>query len=74
MVRGEDANNLHLRAISDLVPLAGNWRAGFGYEFMERPDGYPGLAKAYGLNFAMQPHIMDFPDSTQHEWTERQLR
>jgi osmoprotectant transport system substrate-binding protein len=59
VVRGEDATQLHLRSISDLVPLAGKWRAGFGYEFMERPDGYPGLAKAYGLNFAMQPHIMD---------------
>ncbi|HEX3377344.1 MAG TPA: glycine betaine ABC transporter substrate-binding protein, partial [Candidatus Acidoferrales bacterium] len=36
-----------------------HWRAGFGYEFMERPDGYPGLAAAYGLHFAEQPRIMD---------------
>jgi osmoprotectant transport system substrate-binding protein len=59
VVRGEDASHLHLRTISDLLPLAGTWRAGFGYEFMERPDGYPGLAKAYGLHFASQPRIMD---------------
>jgi len=28
------------------------WRAGFGYEFMERPDGYKGMAATYGLRFA----------------------
>jgi len=59
VVRGEDAKTLHLRTISDLVPLAPHWRAGFGYEFMERSDGYPGLASAYGLKFAAAPSIMD---------------
>lgn len=59
VVRGEDAKSLHLRAISDLVPHAPHWRAGFGYEFMERSDGYHGLARAYGLNFAAAPSIMD---------------
>lgn len=59
VVRGDDAARLHLRAISDLVPIAPKWRAGFGYEFMERPDGYPGLVKAYGLSFGSQPRIMD---------------
>ena len=33
--------------------------AGFGYEFMERPDGYRGLAATYGLHFAEQPRMMD---------------
>ena len=28
---------------------------GFGYEFLERADGYPGLAKTYGLRFAAPP-------------------
>jgi glycine betaine/choline ABC-type transport system substrate-binding protein len=56
---GDDAARLHLRAISDLIPIAPKWRAGFGYEFMERPDGYPGLVKAYGLSFGSQPRIMD---------------
>jgi osmoprotectant transport system substrate-binding protein len=59
VVRGDDAARLHLRAISDLVSNAPKWRAGFGYEFMERPDGYPGLVKAYGLSFGSQPRIMD---------------
>ena len=41
-----------LRRISDLAPLAGRLRAGFGYEFAERPDGLPGLESVYGLRFA----------------------
>ncbi len=59
VVRSEDAQKLKLRTISDLVPHAPQWRAGFGYEFMERSDGYPGLARAYGLKFAAAPSIMD---------------
>jgi osmoprotectant transport system substrate-binding protein len=59
VVRGEDARRFNLRTVSDLVPLAPHWRAGFGYEFMERSDGYHGLANAYGLMFGSQPRIMD---------------
>ena len=59
VVRSEEAQKLKLRTISDLVPHAAQWRAGFGYEFMERSDGYPGLARAYGLKFAAAPSIMD---------------
>ena len=59
VVRGEDARQLHLRTISDLIPLTPKWRAGFGYEFMERSDGYRGLVKAYGLSFSSDPRIMD---------------
>jgi len=47
-----------LRTISDIVPRAKGWRAGFGYEFMERTDGYPGLARTYGLEFK-ETRIMD---------------
>jgi osmoprotectant transport system substrate-binding protein len=59
VVRSEDAQKLKLRTISDLAPHASRWRAGFGYEFMERSDGYPGLSRAYGLKFAAAPSIMD---------------
>jgi osmoprotectant transport system substrate-binding protein len=59
VVRGTDADKLHLHNISDIGPLAPKWRAGFGYEFMERPDGYPGLATAYGLHFSGEPRILD---------------
>jgi len=59
VVRGEDAEKLHLRKVSDIAQYASKWRAGFGYEFMERPDGYPGWVAAYGLHFAAAPRILD---------------
>jgi len=59
IVRGDDAARLHLRTISDLVANARQMRAGFGYEFMERPDGYRGLFQAYALRFGSEPRIMD---------------
>lgn len=58
-IRAEDAHRLHLATISDAVPYAPHWRAGFGYEFMERPDGYRGLAAAYHLHFEGTPRVMD---------------
>lgn len=59
VIRGEDARRLNLKTISDAVPYAPHWRAGFGYEFTERPDGYAGLASVYGLKFATPPRILD---------------
>ena len=59
VVRGEDAQKLKLSTISDLAPHARSWRAGFGYEFMERSDGYPGLLRTYGLKFGTEPSTMD---------------
>jgi osmoprotectant transport system substrate-binding protein len=59
VVRGDDAEKLHLRTISDVAPYAPKWRAGFGYEFMERPDGYRGWMAAYGLHFVGAPRILD---------------
>lgn len=59
VVRGDDARRLHLKTISDLARQAPQWRMGVGYEFLERPDGFAGLAKNYGLHFAEQPRVMD---------------
>jgi osmoprotectant transport system substrate-binding protein len=58
-IRGNDARRLGLKSLSQAAAFAPQWRAGFGYEFMERPDGYAGLAAAYGLHFAAPPRIMD---------------
>lgn len=58
-IRGGDARRLHLKTLSQAVPYAAQWRAGFGYEFMERADGYKGLVATYDLHFAGQPRIMD---------------
>jgi osmoprotectant transport system substrate-binding protein len=59
VVRGEDARRLHLTTLTSAAPYTRDWRAGFGYEFMERPDGYPGLARVYGLQFSAPPRILD---------------
>ena len=58
-IRGEDARRLGLKTISQAAAYTPKWRAGFGYEFMERPDGWKGLAATYGLRFAEEPRIMD---------------
>ncbi len=58
-VRGDDARRLHLQTLSEAAAYTPQWRAGFGYEFMERPDGYKGLAVTYGLRFAASPRIME---------------
>ena len=58
-IRGDDARTLHLKTISQAAAYAPRWRPGFGYEFMERPDGFKGLAATYGLRFAEAPRIMD---------------
>jgi glycine betaine/choline ABC-type transport system substrate-binding protein len=59
LIRGAEARKLKLKTISDAIPYASNWRAGFGQDFMSRADGYPGFSKAYGLKFAEQPREMD---------------
>lgn len=59
IVRKEDAARWNLRKISDLVGHEGQIRPGFGYEFIERQDGFPGLARAYGLAFPLRPVEMD---------------
>jgi len=58
-IRGEDARRLHIHSISEAAQYTPGWRAGFGYEFMERPDGFKGLVATYGLRFATAPRIMD---------------
>lgn len=50
-VRQSDAASRKLRTISDLIDISATLQAGFTAEFSERPDGYPGLRRAYGLQF-----------------------
>jgi osmoprotectant transport system permease protein len=59
LVRGRDARARVLRTIDDAARVAPAWQAGFGYEFLDRPDGYPGLAALYGLRFRAPPRAMD---------------
>jgi osmoprotectant transport system permease protein len=59
LVRQETARRLNLTTISQAAVHTPGWRAGFGYEFLNRPDGYKGLASSYGLRFASRPVSMD---------------
>ncbi|MBD1825219.1 ABC transporter substrate-binding protein [Cyanobacteria bacterium FACHB-DQ100] len=59
VIRGEDARKLKIQTLSQASAYAPKWRAGFGPEFLNREDGFPGLAKAYNLKFDSQPKVMD---------------
>ena len=59
LIRRAQGQQLGLRSISQAVLPARGWRAAFGYEFLNRGDGYPGLASRYGLRFAAPPTAMD---------------
>ena len=59
LVRQADAQRLDLQTISDAAAHSPEWHAGFGYEFLNRADGYAGLAQRYGLRFAAAPRSMD---------------
>lgn len=59
LVRGAEARRLKLKTVSDAIPHAVNWRAGFGQDFITRADGYPGFSRTYSLQFAERPREMD---------------
>ncbi|SEC25045.1 glycine betaine ABC transporter substrate-binding protein [Paenibacillus sp. GP183] len=50
-VTKETADKFQLKTFSDLVKVSGSLLLGCEFEFKDRPDGYPGLQKAYGMNF-----------------------
>jgi osmoprotectant transport system permease protein len=52
IVRNEDAKRLQIKTLSEAAKYTPQLRGGFGYEFLERKDGYPAIAKTYGLKFA----------------------
>jgi osmoprotectant transport system substrate-binding protein/osmoprotectant transport system permease protein len=59
LVRGSAARDLRLRTIDDLRSVAEVWTPGFGYEFLQRDDGYRGLLQAYQLRFKADARAMD---------------
>ena len=52
IIRDEDAKKWQIKSLSEIGKYSPQMKAGFGYEFLERADGYPGLSKTYGLKFA----------------------
>jgi osmoprotectant transport system substrate-binding protein len=59
IIRGDDAKRFNIQTLSQAAKYTPQWRGGFGYEFIEREDGFPGLAKAYNLRFNQSPRLMD---------------
>jgi len=59
VIRRDDAKKYGIRTLSEVGKYTPNWTAGFGYEFLEREDGYTGLARAYQLRFANPPKSLD---------------
>ena len=51
-VRRETAERYGLATLSDLARAGGSLRAGLTPDFIGRPDGLPGLTRAYGVRFA----------------------
>lgn len=58
-LRAETAARLGLRTLGDLAGLAGQGqlRLGLSHEFLQRADGWPGLARAYGLRLDPGPGL-----------------
>ena len=59
VIRGDDAKKMQIHTLSELASAAPKSRVGVGYEFLERPDGLPGLSERYHLQFAGAPKVMD---------------
>jgi osmoprotectant transport system permease protein len=61
-VRMHDPQFNEIQTITELARIAPQLQAAFDFEFAERPDGYAGLQKAYGLHFKqvrdMHPDLM----------------
>jgi glycine betaine/choline ABC-type transport system substrate-binding protein len=59
LIRDEDARRLKIQTISEAAPYTPGWLAAFGYEFIERADGFEGLSRAYHLQFQEPPKVME---------------
>ncbi|MGD1910929.1 MAG: glycine betaine ABC transporter substrate-binding protein [Rivularia sp. (in: cyanobacteria)] len=59
IIRGEDEKEYNIKTISEAAKYSPKWGIAFSYEFGEREDGFPGLSKAYDLQFKQSPKIMD---------------
>ena len=59
VIRGDDARRGNLRTLSQAARYKTDWVMGFGYEFLQRPDGFSGLVKTYGLQVRGSPKTMD---------------
>lgn len=59
VLREDDAAGKQWHSISNLIPAAPKLSIGFGFEFLDREDGYRGLVETYRLAFRGEPVTMD---------------
>ena len=59
VMRGAQARKLGITKLSEAKSYASQWTFGCGYEFLERPDGFAGFTRRYGLTFRDKPRVMD---------------
>jgi osmoprotectant transport system substrate-binding protein len=59
VMRGDQQRKLGVTKLSQAKAFAPQWSFGCGYEFLERPDGYNGFVRRYGLTFRDKPRVMD---------------
>jgi len=59
VMRGKQARTLGISKLSEAKRFSPQWTFGCGYEFLERPDGYQGFIRRYGLTFKDKPRVMD---------------
>jgi osmoprotectant transport system substrate-binding protein len=59
VIGGEEARRGKLRTLSEAARHKTDWVMGVGYEFLQRPDGFAGMVKTYGLRIKGQVKTMD---------------
>jgi osmoprotectant transport system substrate-binding protein len=59
VIGGEEARRGKLRTLSEASRYKTDWVMGMGYEFLQRPDGFAGMVKTYGLQIKGQVKTMD---------------
>ena len=59
VIHGDEARRGHVVTLSEAARRRTGWAMGVGYEFLQRPDGFTGLVKAYGLAIKGQVKTMD---------------
>jgi glycine betaine/choline ABC-type transport system substrate-binding protein len=59
VIRGDDARRSRFHTLSDAARRKAGWVMGVGYEFLQRPDGFNGLVKTYGLTIQDEVKTMD---------------
>ena len=58
-IGGTQARARRIRTLGDAAAYQPGWILGVGYEFLQRPDGLPGLLKTYPLHLRRPPISMD---------------